>query len=89
MSAYPLCCASGEERKHQGERANEQSWQGIDDADLFEDLAGVVKRGKETNMSIANVCGVVHKQVGKSVREAPAKVRGSKERVVAQLVRVR
>lgn len=40
---HPLSCSCREERQHQGKRADEQPWQGIDDADLLKDLPGVVE----------------------------------------------
>lgn len=71
-ATYPLCCACWEEGQHQGKGANEEPWQRIDDADLLKDLPGVMEGGQEADMPVADLCGVVYKQVWEAIREAPA-----------------
>jgi len=69
---HPLGCASGEEGQHQSEGPNEQAWQCIDDADLLKDFAWIMKGGQKPNMTIADFCRIVHKEVWETIGEAPA-----------------
>ena len=68
---HPLCCPCREVRQYEGERANEHARQLVDDADLLEDGARVVKRRQKSNVAVADPRRVLDEEVGEAISEGP------------------